>query len=438
MRSARSDDPWRGDSPDAVFWAATVGALAPLVSVGATLLLWDSLAVPPPRAISPHVFAAVLTSLLLVLFATVGSRSRFGSRSAVIASFATLGLPCAMAVPLADQPWCVISLGYVHYDVSHHALCALSLPVLLLVVPIVVAQARTHLNDGRVRAGALAVIAAVAAVDAAALSRVRRPDMETYAASLSFVQSLQLGGSLALTDGTRVLYRRVSDSPDPNWVPADQSSRRRCRLEGLDEASFTDERCGPLTVWHDSVSDVWVFDQSPVPEHLLARVPVLAAGTFFERVAFIGAERRSRDIFIADVGRSLAPPFGWIIGSSFGLMMAGVLLAVAVRFDRRRAALGRAVDAWLGLDGWATSAGSPPVSLAVERRLPTGPVVLWLQRHSVASYRAPTPPTVESWQHGTVELLKSDFQARATSFYALAVTSALLCAGPLLCFPLTR
>jgi hypothetical protein len=61
-----------------------------------------------------------------------------------------------------------------------------------------------------------------------------------------------------------------------------------------------------------------------------------------------------------------------------------------------------------------------------------GPVVVRVREGTAASYRDAGVPGVESWQIGTLEEARAALTARAVTFYALAMTSALLCAAPLI------
>jgi hypothetical protein len=174
----------------------------------------------------------------------------------------------------------------------------------------------------------------------------------------------------------------------------------------------------PLTVRHDPKEDVWIV------EHEVPR-PAMSD------IAFKGTEKRSRNIEVADVARSIAPPIAWTFGGLIGSVLGATLFVSGVWLERRRASLATWTEGYLRDDGWVALAGCPPLRLPVSGIGP-GPVIVRVRGESPASYREAGGGIVEAWRRGTLEQARARLQGRAASRYALALTSALLCAAPLL------
>jgi len=215
-----------------------------------------------------------------------------------------------------------------------------------------------------------------------------------------------------------VTYRRVDGL---GAVCAPSGGAGCCSLEGPEGFAYGGaysygSTCAPLSVRHDEKEDVWIVDDEVSQPRAFA---------------LKGTEKRSRDIQNADVARSIAPPIAWTFGGFVGSVLGVLFFVSAVRLERRRASLD-ALEGILGEDGWVKLEGRPPVRLASTAAVAPGPIVVRVRGGRNASYREGDGGTVVSWRPGTLEEARTELQGRVVSRYAFALTSALLCAAPLL------
>jgi hypothetical protein len=416
-----SDHKTRARATTDAFAAAGRGVFLSFVAIVLSAITY-SFAVAWVPKMSLAVLFGVLTSVFMIVF---GNRTKLGGRAAGIMGLATLGwLPeIFLILALLREP--IVST---HWRCGTGLACAMMIALFatmpLLALSSCVAQGAAYpVLDPWLRAASLAVLVIVALATTVGLARMRRPDPDSYVASLPILRVLGPGDSFATGGGTTVTYRKTNN-PGPTCPESGVSAREQrvfddlrnpapCVIEGIEGATFG-FACVPLTVRHDAKEDVWIVKDDATSK------------TAF---AIKGTELRSRDIQIADVARSIAPPTAWTLGGLMGCLLGGVLLVSGVRLERRRASF-NAIEGILREDGWVTIAGRPPVKVLATSA--PGPVVLRLRGESPASYREAGGGTLETWRPGTLEQARAELQGLAASRYALALTSALLCAAPLL------
>jgi hypothetical protein len=402
--------------------AAGRGVFLSFVAIVLSVITYGFVDAWAPK-MSLAVLFGVLTSVFVIVF---GSRTKLGGRAAGIMGLATLGWLPEIFLVLAFLREPIVTT---HWKCGTGLACAMMIALFatipLLVLSSCVARGAAYpALDRWLRAAALFAVVIVALATTVGLARMHRPDPDSYVASLPIVRVLGPGDSFVTGDGTKVTYRRKNNpglACPESGVPGhdrqvfDQRNPPRCVVEGIEGAVFGGAfDCEPLTLRHDAKEDVWIAKDDSTRE------------TAF---AIKGSELRSRDIQIADVARSIAPPTAWTLGGLIGCVLGGVLFVSGVRLERRRASFD-AIEGILREDGWVTLAGRPPLKLCAAGA--PGPVVLWLRGESPASYREAGGGTVETWRPGTLELARAELQGLAASRYALALTSALLCAAPLL------
>ena len=384
---------------------AGVSVVAVCLAFGAKVELFASC----PRFSGTVVFAA-LTSLTLVAL-VVGKK--LGGRAGAVASLATLGwLPIVfLGLAVAHDP--VIT----RWRCGTGQMGALVMGPLLafptLVGSSLLAMSARHARlDGLIRQLAFASLIVTGIATTGALLHSQRPDADTYRASLPVLRTLSVGQSLILDDGSRVTYRRSGLAPASKTES--EARRGRCQIDGITGAGDATESCAALLVRHDPKAGVWVLGDDT------------AMG-----LAFRGDEKILRDIETRDVATSIAAPIGWTLGGVLAVVLQIVLLAQARKLRRERAAFD-GVEATLQADGWVAIDGKPPVTLAGTAGLPPGPIVLQLGPEQMKSYRETGSGALEGWRRGTLADAREALAARATTFHALALSSGLLCAAPLL------
>jgi hypothetical protein len=285
---------------------------------------------------------------------------------------------------------------------------------LCMTVPVLLASstaasfARGTLLDRPLRAIAAVVLVVVTVGTASGLRRASRPDHEHYVASLPVVGSLALGKSLALDDGATVTYRQIG------------RQMVDCVLDGVAGATLSAWECPPSsTVRHDVKQRIWILEEFAFEQP--------------GRLVFRESEKRARDVHLADVAASIAPPAAWTFGGIIGTILGCALFVLGVRSQRRQASR-NLLEGTLQSDGWVTVDTRPPMQAPGAARGTSGPVVLRVRGATAASYRETGAGTVEVWRLGTIEQACAELQGRAVSLYALALTSMLFCASPLLFF----
>jgi hypothetical protein len=217
-----------------------------------------------------------------------------------------------------------------------------------------------------------AVLAVTAAMTVLALARSRRPPPDAYLASLPVIGTVAVDAPIELPGGRKLGV--VPDKCDPiAFVPGDASTAPGCRLRGIRSACVM---CLPLTIRHDVQSDFyWLFYEE--------RPAIVFKGT--------DVEARS-EVRVRDLAGVVGPPVGWTLGAAFGVVMAVAFIARARSFARRGAAL---------------VASAEPSDANAE-----------VSATNAASFAGDE----------TAEALR----VRGARLYALAATTCVLCAGPLL------
>ncbi len=341
--------------------------------------VWPGVA---PRVSATALFG-VLTSLLLI-GAVALARRTLGGRLGAVACLATLGwLPVVFWVVLVARVPIVESSGAARAtDLPMAALVSgVLLTPLVWVSSSLSAWARSSDADRVIRRGAWGSLAVVALAASLALIRVGRPDADTYVASLPVVPASPVD-----------FLQRGAPGLDYRW-----------------HAALPDV----VTVHRDVRLDLWIVDDD-----------------FGERFAFVGAAGRARGLEDSDVAPFLAPPTGWTLGAVAGLAFQVLLIACARRAERRPA--DAMLEGTLQAGDWVAIPGRPPIHVPEMAGLAPGPVVLRLRDGAASTYRDTGASAVESWQAGTLEQARDARAGRITTLYALALTSGLLSAAPLL------
>jgi len=270
------------------------------------------------------------------------------------------------------------------------------------------------------RGASLLSLVVVGAASVVASFRARRPDPNAYVASLPVVRELVPGQSFTTEGGTSIAYVAKTDPARAG----DHDRTVSCTLAGVTGAAVRQAAdCSAVTVRHED--DVWVVD--PLPGRH-------GDGAFSARDAFTTPDRRSHALYVSDIAAHVAPPLAWTLGALLGLGLGCAFCLAAWRVERRLARLTRngALEGRLSDDGWATFASRPPLLLVPETAVAeAGPVLVQVSENAVNAYRE-GPGVVKSWERGTLKEVRETLAGRATSLYAIGMTSALLCAGPLL------
>ncbi len=397
---------------EAIF-AALAGLAATFVAMIVALFVKMHVLPHAPRFSGAALFGVLASALL---FALVRS-PRLCGRAGAVAALAPLGVVPILFLALAIASDPLVSLGWRCGTAQAGAFAMLA----VILVPSVAGSAflatfaRSPRLDPLIRGAAVAIVLTAGLGAALGLARLGRPDPDTYLASLT-TASFTVGSAHDFPGVGAVRYRRQS-APAPGEPSVD------CVLEhegGRVVASVPCVSTGKLTVTHDPRAELWVID---IVES------VLSLGV--RREVFLRGEPLPGDLYVVDVGGRIAPPIGWTLGAVVGFVV-GMSLLVASRRVRGERLARNGLEATVAEGGWVAVPGAVPVVVDGASRLTGKPVVIELSHGPEGTYREPSSPRVIAWQEGTLEDLRADIAARATTWAALALTSALLSAAPLL------
>jgi hypothetical protein len=312
-------------------------------------------------------------------------------------------------------PVAIVTLPYGLSPVGFLGSIPVLLGLFLFLSSLVARSALRRRFDRPMRTVAAAGLCVVAIAAALGLAWSGRPSVDAFRNSLPGF-NLAVGDSFDLEDGTRVQYTHAAPCRGPSYA------YDCCVLSAIDAARKV--YCSPLVVRNSAKEGVWIVEERSLEE---------AGGVDGNPVAaFKTSERRSRDLFPADVAHSIGPPFGWTMGACIGFVLGGLLFASGLWLEKRRASLAGWIDGTLHPDGWVVLAGHPPVQLAAPNLSAPTAIHLRLRQEGAASYRDVEHLTIEAWCFGTLARAHAKLQGSAASRYALALTAALLCASPLL------
>jgi hypothetical protein len=388
--------------------AAIVTSLAAVV--GSTVLLMGLAAVlgngtPLAGRMSVGLWVSLVASGVLVVRHKRGMTRRAGA----VAILATLLLWLPVLVCGADiaASGGTVGSGSTASDRDVfspvvHGILVFGVPFLLFVTVSVV----RHPALDRVLSGtALVVLLAVGVATAFAFARVDRPDPDTYVARLPVVQTLRVGESLHLPDGTPVTYVRHVES-------------QMSTLEGVDMSRVSAGLSGePLVVRYDSRSDFFTLASASDPP-----------------VGFHGRAKKVESHLTArDAGTKIAPPVAWTLGGLIGLLAGGVHFLQARRRHQRKPSE-HAIETHLEESGWAAM-GQGERALVAAPPVKPGPVVLLLHAGRAgarSAYRDGPSGRVRSWRRGTLAELQEELASDTVALDALALTTTLLFGSPLL------
>jgi hypothetical protein len=430
------------DAPQSYASALGPAFLGPGVSlVSAGLLAVVRLRFPHEERLS---FASVFGVLSSISLAWLLTSKKLSPREKSVACLATLGwLPILFVLlALTRQPLVQLS----EYLNEGPGFAELASPVLiapcLIAGGLLAALFRTPRFDRMLWVAAIGSLVGIAGATAVALCWVTRPDPDTYLSSLPVVQTLAVGDSLTLRDGTKVTYQRtqrtvVPKRPEPGTQPAFQvydrdTTRVTCELSGVElvsqpqvESQPRGTGCGTLRMRYDATSDVWVIEALPAGN---TTPPPGFTGHLW---AFTGRSKRAQSLWVADVAKSIAPPLGWTLGGLVGVVFQFVALRRARALARQSAVL-QGVDGSLQPDGHIVVPGHPPVEVPGGRARVPGPAWVRFRPSEAASYREAPAATLEDWGPGTLAQARAALTSRALALVALSLAAGWLCAAPLI------
>jgi hypothetical protein len=377
--------------------AAVLGGAVLLMGLAALLGNGPTL----PARVSVGLWTAVVASGVLIVRHKRGVTRRAGA-VAILATL-LLWLPvlvCGADIAASGGSVGTSSLGSDRdvFSPVVHGIIVFGVPFLLFVTVSVV----RHPALDRVLTGtALLVLLGVGVATALAFARVGRPDPDTYVAHLPVVQTLRVGETLHLPDGTPVAYVRRVES-------------QMSTLEGVDMSRVATGLSGePLVVRYDSRSDFFTLASAGDPP-----------------VGFHGRTKKVEShLTAADAGAPIAPPIAWTLGGFLGLLVGGFHFLMARRHHQRKLSE-HAIETHLEESGWAAMGKGERALVSAPPAKP-GPVVLLLQAAMGNAYRDGPSGRVRSWRRGTLAELQEELASDAVALDALALTTALLCATPL-------
>ena len=371
---------------------------------------------------------AVLASLALAGFVAVTRQRR--PRAGILAACHALACVPLLAITASSLVRdAVVSGGTLHCSNGETGLLlfggAIAWVVLLLGgigAGIMLAKRET---DRFVRSVALVATALALVAFAFAAVRVRRPDPDTYLASLVPAAVLQPGGR-ATVEGRELRYEQSfrkkvpSRSEGESGAPYD-AERIDCTLTGYDEPQAfyaLGGACPTLRVRVDLGHDFAVVDRRDGPH-----------GSSYSN-AFRSSTGASVTIAPQDVADHIAPPIGWTAGAGLGGFLGVGFLVAASRARRRAVAV-------VGHDGRHHGGGlvellsGETVRVDAAAGLPPGDVILREPTEKHASYRQMGAISFSSASPGTLEALRATHTDLAASLCAAAFAASLLGATPL-------
>ena len=385
------------------------------------------------RAVSSGRFSgsaafAVLASFALAGFVALTRRRR--PRAGILAACHALAWAPLLAITASSLIGeTIISGGSFRCGNGETGLLLFGTPIAVVVLliggigaGIVLAKRET---DRFVRSVAFVVTALALVAFAFAALRVRRPDPDTYLASLALAADLEPGGR-ATVEGRELRYEQSRSKKVPSRSEGESGApydpeRIDCTLTGYDEPkSFyaTSGACPTLRVRVDVGHDfavVDVRDGSHGPAYAYAfRSTIGASVTIAPR----------------DVADHIAPPIGWTAGAGLGGVLGVGFLVAASRVRRRAAAI-------VGHDGRHHGGGLVELESGETLRvdaaagLPLGDVVLREPTEKHASYRQMGTTSFSSASAGTIEALRATHVDLAASLSTAALAASLLGATPL-------
>ena len=295
--------------------------------------------------------------------------------------------------------------------------------------------------DPLLRAGATVSIALALIAVAFSIPTWKRPEADTYLASLVNAGEIGEGESKTLA-GLALSYQRV-DARETDPAPSMRGDedvmagppRVICRLHGVagfDLSGDSPKPCARLRLRRDPAGDIAVVDMALDP----LAPPAAPSWAFAPIAAFRTDDGSAFTIRPSTIGHRLATPLGWRVGAIAGAAFGAVLLFLGRR-ARRRAAGIAGIEAIHRGDGCVALEGEDRVlSVALAATLPVGPIVLEGvlegEADKAPGYRVADAPTFRSARAGTLARLREACRDRAVSLEISAFAVALVGATPLL------
>lgn len=285
-------------------------------------------------------------------------------------------------------------------------------------------------SDRIVRGAAAAIAVATLGATAVGLSRIGRPDPDTYLATLVASGSLRLGEERDVL-GMKVHY--VTEPIPPTALPGEpvvadaEAKEWSCRIVGLEAPIHV----ATVGVGRTVCPDVQV---RLAPDGELATLTVAEQEElgWLPLAALRPRVRWRATVTPRDLGSSLvAPPIGWTFGAAFGVLTSALTLLLARRHRRAAASLDGEIAQHLGA-GSVQLASGEIMKVDAASVLPQGPVTLGPRKDRIPSYRESALPEFETAIAGTLEEWRRSLLDRAASLDAIALAIVVLAATPML------
>lgn len=393
-----------------------------------------------PRISGAAIFTVLVSAALFGHFAVTRRKNERASRAAVgyvLAWVPCVGFACmqALETPLVwgDLPSYGMSMTS-RSTASAMAGLLFRFPISLLFIVGMGTVAALLLvdrgSDRIVRVAAAAIAVASLGATAVSLSRIGRPDPDTYLSALVPSGSLHLGEERDVL-GTKLHY--VTEPIPPTvWpgepvVPDAPPKEWSCRVTGL-EAPI---QVATIGLGRTVCPDVQV---RLAPDGELATLTVAEQERlgWLPLAALRPGVRWRATVTPRDLDSSVvAPPIGWTFGAAFGVVASALTLLLARRLRRAAASLDGEVAQHLGAGNVQLASGEV-MSVEAASLLPQGPVTLGPRKDRIPSYRESALPSFETAVAGTLKQQRRSLLDRAASHEAIALAIVVLAATPLL------
>ena len=393
-----------------------------------------------PRISGAAIFTMLVSAALFGHYAVTRRKHERASRAAVgyvLAWAPSVGFACmqALETPLAWGDLPSFAMGVTtRSTASEVAGLLFRFPIgLLFIVGIGTVAALLLLDRGSdriVRVAAAAIAVASLGATAVGLSRIGRPDPDTYLSTLVPSGSLRPGEERDVL-GTKLHY--VTEPIPPTVFPGEPvvpdatPKEWSCRVVGLEAPIHV----ATVGLGRTVCPDVQV---RLAPDGGLATLTVAEQEKlgWLPLAALRPGVRWRATVTPRDLGSSVvAPPIGWTFGAAFGVVASALTLLLARRHRRAAASLDGEVAQHLGAGNVQLASGEV-MSVQAAALLPQGPITLGPRKHRILSYRESALPNFETAVAGTLKQQQRSLRDRAASLEAIALGIVVLAATPLL------
>jgi len=413
-----------------------------------------------------HLVAAVafVPGLLVLSFAVSLSRAFFGERYSMAAAFAAVAtlalvvfvaathrrLPRAGAAAAGNALVWAPGIFYGVMDRLDHAIVAgppgsagrgLDSIMMIVAVPVIVAvhvvlgAGLSYLfargANGALRYLALGSTALVVLAVGLSLTRVGRPDPDTFLSTFTRAGEIRPGEAKTFAGRTITFEERSIRIPDPPRSNGSDSTlsgptppgtgidSSSCTVRGIafrSGLSYESDDCSPLVVRLD-------------PQGTYALVEQTSAWVD-TKSAFVLPSWEPIEIRPSTVASRLSPPIGWTVGAGITGAIALLLVGLSAR-ARRRANAVAGTDATHVGDGVVELANGERVRVPAAAALRVGPVLLVGAAERAASYRDGDALTFTGARSGSLDSLRTRALDLAASLDGVATAAACMGAASL-------